>query len=115
MERTLVCNYLPQHYLLKLKASQAANNFCYRLFTGNCFDDVRSILPISYYVPEKLQDDNVHFYQVARKCKILSILYYVILSLKLCLDVRKSKSIWFYNIVPSTSVHLNPLTFGFAY
>lgn len=111
MKRTLVCNYLPQQYLRKLKASQAANNFCYRLFTGNCFDDVRSILPVSYYIPEKLQDANVHFYQVARKNKILSLLYYLILSLKLCWDVKKSKSIWFYNIVPSNVLSFIFLTY----
>ena len=47
-KRTFICNILPSDYIIKSKASQAAINFCNRLVDGKCFNDTRSITPISY-------------------------------------------------------------------
>ena len=46
-KRTFICNILPSDYIIKSKASQAAINFCNRLVDGKCFNDIRSITPIS--------------------------------------------------------------------
>lgn len=66
-KRTFICNILPSDYIIKSKASQAAINFCNRLVDGKCFNDIRSITPISYQLPPQITYKNITF--IIRKSK----------------------------------------------
>ena len=98
MNRALICNILPPDYLVKLKASQAAFNFCERLIDGGCFDDVRSITPFSYKLPKDISYKEIIFYINNGRGYLGKIIRYFVLNVKLAWDVRRCDRIWFYNL-----------------
>lgn len=85
-KRTFICNILPSDYIIKSKASQAAINFCNRLVDGKCFNDIRSITPISYQLPPQITYKNITFYINNGKNKINKIVRYILLNVKLARD-----------------------------
>lgn len=97
-KRTFICNILPSDYIIKSKASQAAINFCNRLVDGKCFNDIRSITPISYQLPPQITYKNITFYINNGKNKINKIVRYILLNVKLARDTHTSDAIWFYNL-----------------
>lgn len=43
--RVFICNIVPKGLLVEFQGSQAANNFCFNLIEGKCFQSVYSIVP----------------------------------------------------------------------
>lgn len=101
MKRALVCNYLPPQYVTIVRASQAANNFCERLMEIRIFDEIYSILPISYKIPINTKSDSVTFFINGKRNIISKSFRYISLNFKAALSLRKKELIWFYNITPS--------------
>lgn len=97
-KRTFICNILPSDYIIKSKASQAAINFCNRLVDGKCFNDIRSITPISYQLPPQITYKNITFYINNGKNSHNKIVRYILLNVKLARDTHTSDAIWFYNL-----------------
>lgn len=101
MKRIFVCNYIPQQYITKIKASQAANNFCERLMNGEIFDEIYSILPVSYNIPLDTQYKGIKFFINGKTNLIAKIIKYINLNCKMAWLLRKKDKLWFYNITPS--------------
>ena len=97
MSRLFICSVVPNEYIVKLKASQAANNFCNRLIAGNCFDKIYSVLPISYnFLPCK--DDKITYF-TNKGTNVLSKLFkFVINTINVVKKAKTYDDIWFYNI-----------------
>ena len=113
MKRTFICNILPPEYIVKLKASQAAINFCNRLVDGGCFDDVRSIVPVSYKLPKRIFYRNITYYVNNGNNMVAKILRYVYLNMKLAWDVKRFDAVWFYNLTASSLLSYIILKFLF--
>ena len=102
MNRAFVTNCVPQKDIIKLKASQAANNFCKQLITNNCFDQAYSIVPPSYRI-NVIQDELYTYYSSKKSNKVFTFLSHVLNSFRLARSLRNVDSIWFYNVA-STSI-----------
>ena len=100
MSRLFICSVVPNEFIVKLKASQAANNFCNRLIDGNCFDKIYSVLPISYnFLPCK--DDKIT-YSINNGMNALSKLFkFVINTMNVVKKAKAHDYIWLYNIISS--------------
>lgn len=97
MSRLFICSVVPNEYIVTLKASQAANNFCNRLIDGNCFDNIYSLLPISYNIlPHK---DNKITYFANKGTNVPSKLFgFLINTINVVKKAKNYDDIWFYNI-----------------
>ena len=47
--RGFVCSIVPDRFIVKLKAPQASNNFCFNLIENRIFDHIVSLIPPSYF------------------------------------------------------------------
>lgn len=97
--RILICNIVPNHLVVKLRASQAPNNFCINLIENNAFDRVISLVPPSYF-DEDIFDENCIKYLGGKSSNgiLLKKLRTVWNSVKAAWMVRGADSVWFYNI-----------------
>lgn len=97
MSRLFICSVVPQEYVVELKASQAANNFCNRLIEKKCFDDVYSVLPISYHLPV-VKKSNINYFVNKGKNILSKMLYFIKISMDVINKSMSYDNIWFYNI-----------------
>lgn len=100
MARVLICHIVPKHLTDKLITPQAPNNFCFNLQETNCFDNLYSIIPISYFDERIISGNGVIYFNGRKKSnKLFSIFSIAINNLQCALLARKIENIWFYNIV----------------
>lgn len=92
-----ICHVVPNEFTKKLHASQAGNNFCWKLINGNCFNMAISIVPISYNIKSCLYDNVLHLSSYGRN-KLLSYVKLFKTQLDVALHARLYDRIWFYNI-----------------
>lgn len=101
MDRVLISNVVPQEQVVRLKASQAANNFCFNLVKSGCFNEGLSIIPPSYSIEEN--NDNLFYYYANTGRGEFGKLYsHLINSIRLVYRARKYSNIWFYNVSSSS-------------
>ena len=98
--RVLICCMVPQHLVTQLHASQAANNFCERLIESEIFDEIYSMLPVSYNIPLDTQYKGINFFINGKTNPIAKIIKYISLNCTMAW-LRKKDKLWFYNITPS--------------
>lgn len=99
MKRLFICQIVPNNLVHIIKAPQASNTFSYNLIENHLFDQVFSIVPLSYYHNEIKDERIIKFYKgkyTHKKYK--NIFCYIKNSLKVAGDSRKYNYIWFYNI-----------------
>ena len=105
MKRALICNIIPNKLVHLLHSPQAVNNFCFNLIDNKCFEEVYSIIPISYNDERIKSDDNVkYFTQKKHSNKYVAVLFLLLSNLSCSLQARKADTIWFYNIVKSNII-----------
>lgn len=97
MIRTFITNCVPPTDIIRLMASQAANNFCFNLVENNCFDKAFSILPISYRI-NNIDDKTFIYYSNKGNGTLSKLLSQLKNSIDLANRTKDSDVIWFYNI-----------------
>lgn len=103
--RAFICNVVPNNLIVKLKAPQAPNNFCFNLIENNIFDKTISLIPPSYY-DDNIKDDSFITYMYGNKKsnKFLKNIQAIFNAIKAAWILRKFDSIWFYNICISNII-----------
>lgn len=101
--RGFICSIVPNQFVVKLKAPQAPNNFCFDLIGSNIFDQIVSLIPPSYFDScIKKTDGYIVYMQGNEKANILfKRIEALINSVKGAWMLRKFDSVWFYNICSS--------------
>lgn len=104
--RGFVCNIVPKQLVVKLRAPQAPNNFCFSLIENKIFDQIVSLIPPSYF-DNSIQDIGEHIIYMTGNGKY-SIwgrkLKAVINSVKAAWILKKCDTVWFYNICTSNVI-----------
>lgn len=95
--RAFICHIVPESETTKFKSSQAANNFCYNLIRGNCFDKSISIVPISYKMRNH-QEDKITFISTYKKLRFASYINLLIQNIIVAYKLKKYETVWFYNL-----------------
>lgn len=99
MKRILVCHIVPNHLTHKLKASQAANNFCLNLLQTEVVNSIISLVPFNIYSKEIKNEKRIIYYQRFKYTNVISkLLSYIIRSIQMAFKIKRYDSIWFYNI-----------------
>ncbi len=103
LSRLFICSVLPNSLIKQVKSPQASNNFCFDLINNDCFNEVFSIVPPSYFHDElKKTYDNVKYFSYRRSSsRIFGFVVVFFLNIKCAINARKYKNIWFYNILNS--------------
>lgn len=99
MNRAFICNIIPNHLVHHLHYPQAANNFCFNLINNNCFNNVYSIVPISYYDERIKSDEKVRYFSKHGRVKYLGIIYSILFNIRCSFIAKNADTVWFYNIV----------------
>lgn len=103
-KRFFIGQFLPQNLMVKYGLSQAANNFCYKIISLNCFDSFLSIPPLNVKDSIKFheKENTIKFYTF-RFFPHYGIIRYINLFFEniICyFKILKSSNvnIWFYNV-----------------
>lgn len=104
--RGFVCSIVPDRFIVKLKAPQASNNFCFNLIENRIFDHIVSLIPPSYF-NSNIQDidDGVIYMHGNDKYSVwIKKMIALINSVKAAWFLRKCDTVWFYNICTSNVI-----------
>lgn len=112
--RILICNIVPNQLVVKLRASQAPNNFCFNLIENDAFDKTISLVPPSYF-DEGICDESSIKYLGGKSSSsgFIKKLCTVWNSIKAAWMVRGADNVWFYNICMANIVTYVLLRFVF--
>lgn len=112
--RILICNIVPNQLVVRLRAPQAPNNFCFNLIENNAFDSTISLVPPSYFY-EGISDENNIKYLGGKSlnCMLIRRIYTMWNGVKAAWMARGAESVWFYNICMTNIVTYILLRFIF--
>lgn len=97
--RTFICNIVPNNIVTELHAAQAANNFCLSLIGGNCFDECYSIVPVSWFHKDIVDDVDMKYLSGnPNSSRFFKYITFVAANFKCAWLARKSRNVWFYNV-----------------